>query len=108
MDIKYEFSIRLKECLSEKWPKLKQIDKATLLGVSQATLSDWVNAKKMPSLEKLIEISLIFNVSMDWLGTGRGQKHPTKENAFDKLSDAQIKALKTILNDICTEPTPEN
>lgn len=108
MDIKLEFSKRLKECLADKWPNLTQKQKAEMLGIKQATLSEWLTAKKMPGLEKLIEISLIMNVTIDWLGTGRGQKHPSKEHVFDKLTTEQIKSLKNILNDICKETTPEN
>ena len=41
------------------------------LGISTGNLGDWKRGKSTPSTNKLIEIAAFFNVSLDWLMTGR-------------------------------------
>ncbi|GIP54112.1 helix-turn-helix transcriptional regulator [Paenibacillus sp. Marseille-P2973] len=41
------------------------------LGISTGNLGDWKRGKSTPSTNKLIEISAYFDVSLDWLLTGR-------------------------------------
>jgi transcriptional regulator with XRE-family HTH domain len=102
MNIKVEFAKRLQSCIDDKWPGLRQKEYAPKLGVSQATISDWLNAKKMPSLETLIEISLVFGVTIDWLGTGRGSRHPVIiDNNPPQMTEAQTKALKSFIEVMC-------
>ena len=75
---------------------------AKLLGVSQATVSDWMNAIKMPGLEKLIEICLLLDVSLEWLGTGRGAIDPPKEVAkHESLTPEQKEMLRKITALVC-------
>jgi transcriptional regulator with XRE-family HTH domain len=40
---------------------------ATLLGVSEATMSAWMNGKSLPSLSKAIAIADLFQISTDRL-----------------------------------------
>ena len=46
---------------------IKQEILAEELGIPRSTLSDYENAKKLPTLENLIRISLYFNVGCDYL-----------------------------------------
>lgn len=105
MNIKVEFSQRLHECLKEKWPDLTQKEMSALLDIKQATLSEWLTAKKMPGLEKLIEICFTLNVAVDWLATGRGYKRPQsrKSKILETLTPIQISQLKNIINELCEE-----
>ncbi|UMV50235.1 helix-turn-helix domain-containing protein [Paenibacillus macerans] len=41
------------------------------LGISTGNLGDWKRGKSTPSSNKLIEIADFFDVSLDWLMTGR-------------------------------------
>ncbi|MNM71287.1 transcriptional repressor DicA [compost metagenome] len=41
------------------------------LGISTGNLGDWKRGKSTPSTNKLIEIAAFFDVSLDWLMTGR-------------------------------------
>ncbi|WP_068787040.1 helix-turn-helix domain-containing protein [Paenibacillus phocaensis] len=45
------------------------------LGISTGNLGDWKRGKSTPSTNKLIEIAAFFDVSLDWLMTGR-EKQP--------------------------------
>lgn len=46
---------------------LSQHFTAQLLGVSEATMSSWMNAKSTPSLPKAIDIADLFQISTDRL-----------------------------------------
>ena len=75
---------------------------AKMFGVSQATVSEWWNAIKMPGLEKLIEICIILNVCVEWLGTGRGPKvPPCMPEQNPALSPEQKEMLKKITHLLC-------
>lgn len=41
------------------------------LGISTGNLGDWKRGKSSPGTNKLIDIALYFDVSLDWLMTGR-------------------------------------
>jgi transcriptional regulator with XRE-family HTH domain len=44
-----------------------QLALASRMGVKQSTVSDWLNGKNWPSIEKLRELSLITGLSIDEL-----------------------------------------
>lgn len=100
MDIKLEFSKRLKESLLDKWPGDRmQAVWAKSLGISAPTLSEWLNAQKMPGTEKLIEICLLLNVSVEWMSAGKGAKRPQiEEKKHDILTEEQKKVLREIID----------
>lgn len=56
---------RLREYMTER--KLTQGELATLLGVSQPTVSDWISGKMKPSADRLIEISERTGLTVDEL-----------------------------------------
>lgn len=104
MNIKEEFAGRLRLACQDHWkcPKPNQKEMAAAFNVSQATVSDWMNAIKMPGLEKLIEISLTLNVCLEWLGTGRGPKNPPCHHQTSaNLSDEQKEMLRKITDLVC-------
>ena len=47
--------------------KLKLIDAAKILGVSQPTLSSWESERKSPSLEMLLKLAELYGVTTDYL-----------------------------------------
>ena len=53
------------------------------LGISQSAISEWKKGKIKPSVVTLISISLIFDLSFDWLFLGEGEKYrlASKTNA---------------------------
>jgi len=75
MSIKEEFTNRFRSACEHKFgPKPNQTELAKRFDVSQATVSEWWTAKKMPALEKLIHIAIVLDVALEWLGTGRGDR----------------------------------
>ena len=79
MTIKKEFANRLSQVLAEKFPGQKQTEISKKLGVSQSTISLWTKAKRLPDMENAIEISVLLDVCVEWLLTGRGEKHPIEQ-----------------------------
>lgn len=59
------FSERLKTLRKEK--KLTQKELAEQIGISQKSYSHWESGKNEPSLENLIKLADLLEVSLDWL-----------------------------------------
>lgn len=60
------FSERIKE-LRQKKKGLTQQKLAEILGIKQNSYSDWETGKNEPSLENLVKLADLFEVSLDWL-----------------------------------------
>ncbi len=61
----YDFGLRLKELRQTKRMTQKQVAERLKLGVS--TVSGYENNTKTPSLETLIDLARLYNVSTDYL-----------------------------------------
>lgn len=91
--------IRLYELRMEK--KLSQRAIASILNVSQGTYNNWENSRTQPSIEQLIALSSLFNVSIDYIvgnsdecGIVTVEKSANLEdisllNSFKKLSETE-------------------
>jgi len=108
---------RIKDLLREN--NKKQTDLAEYIGVSQNTISDWVNKGKNPSANLMYRISDFFGVSFEYLFTGiELKKADTKLSAdelellenYNKLSNRSKHRLHTfIYNELdSTEKTETN
>ncbi|MFI3166898.1 MAG: helix-turn-helix transcriptional regulator [Bacillota bacterium] len=62
---------------------MTQSDVAKIIGVKQNSISRWANGEREPSLDTLIKLSVIFNVSL---------------NELLGLDDSLIKEIKNELN----------
>ena len=61
---------------------LSQEELAEQLGVSRQAVSKWENDSGYPEMEKMIRLSQIYQVSLDYLvGNGQEQEHTDEENA---------------------------
>ena len=63
----------LKEIRKKK--KLNQLKVAYDLSISREAISYYENGKRSPNLEMLVKFSEYFNVSIDYLITGKEFKH---------------------------------
>lgn len=59
------FSDKLKALRKEK--KLTQKKIAELIGISQGSYANWENGKREPSLENVVKLANILNISIDYL-----------------------------------------
>ncbi len=49
---------------------------AKLIGVKQPSVFEWEHGKSMPSIANVTKLALKTNVTVEWLYTNRGPKHP--------------------------------
>jgi len=68
---------RIKTLLKEK--SKTQTELADYIGVSQNTVSDWINKGKNPSANYTYRISDFFGISIEYLYTGKDNSNITKD-----------------------------
>ena len=73
-----------------------QVELAEKLGVSKQSVSNWENDNIQPSIEMLVKISRIFNVSTDFI---IGEDNHTYIEVTN-LTKTQIHHVQQIINDI--------
>lgn len=67
------------------------------LGINASSVSEWKSGKIKPSIEALIRISLIFNVTLDWLLTGEGEMYRNSDKK-DSIAEELPTDEKMLLN----------
>ena len=85
------FPMRLKQLRLAQ--RLSQHDLANALGVSRSSVRNWEIADAMPPIEDMVNISLFFNVTLDYL-TGLESR---KTLQVDFLEDNTVNALSFLL-----------
>ena len=73
-----------------------QVELAEKLGVSKQSVSNWENDNIQPSIEMLVKISRIFNVSTDFILDEDNHTYIEVTN----LTKTQIHHVQQIINDI--------
>jgi hypothetical protein len=61
-----------------------------LLRTNSATVRSFIEGGKMPSVEVLLGINRITGVSIDWILTGKGEKHPSLVEVFNSLEGTAL------------------
>ena len=75
-----EYAARFKRAWKESdAPPKNQKELAMRLGCSQATVSDWVNGEKLPSMDTALDIAEKLNCCVVWLLTGKKASLQGKE-----------------------------
>ena len=88
--------------LNEKIKKLRlsynlsQVDIANRLGVSKQCVSNWENDNVQPSIEMLVKIAKLFNVSADYL-LDLDEKELLDVHG---LSETEIAHIKLLIQDL--------
>ncbi len=75
---------------------ISQVDLAVMLNVSKQSVSNWENDNIQPSIDMLIRLADIFNVSTDYL-LGRDIR---RNLDTDNLTDSELEHIQIIINDI--------
>jgi len=99
-NIKKVIGKRINSLLCER--NMKQKEFAKCLGVTDNTVSYFVNGSRMPNMEQLVKIADFFNVSVDYI-IGRTDVSSTdieikKICDYTKLSEMAIKNINNITN----------
>lgn len=83
------FGRRLQELLDERgWTHERFAD---LMGLSVSMVSHYKHSRSLPSTELLVDISGVFDVSLDWLMGISDMREIRKVRFGGKISDGEIK-----------------
>ena len=96
----YDFDYRLRELRKEK--KLTQDQVARRLNLSKTTISGYENNVKTPSLDVLVQLSVFYNVTADYL-LGLENR---KMLYIDGLTDRQQEILSLLLTEFRARKAP--
>ena len=93
------FAINLKNLRIEKG--LKQTELAEKLIINKSMISAYEKGTRMPSLDVLIQLTYIFNVSIDFLlGIQRGEvDDKTRSVDVSGLNDKQVNIIESLINE---------
>lgn len=93
------FAINLKNLRIEKG--LKQTELAEKLFINKSMISAYEKGTRMPSLDVLIQLTYIFNVSIDFLlGIQRGDvDDKTRSVDVSGLNDKQVNIIESLINE---------
>lgn len=93
------FAINLKNLRIEKG--LKQTELAEKLFINKSMISAYEKGTRMPSLDVLIQLTYIFNVSIDFLlGIQRGEvDDKTRSVDVSGLNDKQVNIIESLINE---------
>ncbi len=75
---------------------MSQEDLAEKMNVSRQSISKWESNQSVPEVEKIIQLSNIFNVSTDWILKGENSKKQTSQSNKNNLKSVQT--VSTALN----------
>lgn len=115
MTTKEDFGQRFREALNHRFPEWndkgkKQDYAAKKLDMSQGHVSDYLTGKKMPGMDRACELAIELDVSLEWLMTGRGPKHPPRpqlNNALlqkvESLNASHQKIVERVVNSLLEE-----
>lgn len=101
--------MRIKKIRKEN--NMKQLDFSKRIGISQGTLSEIENGKFKPSIDTLISICKQFDISSDWILTGKTTTQKvksTKSNLLKHTLEDNSKLIDKILSDILTHKENNN
>jgi transcriptional regulator with XRE-family HTH domain len=75
---------------------LTQVEASRLLNISQVALSNYENGKREPDIETLVKMSLLFDVSADWLigVTSKGGTNHLKELREERNRQEMLKKIE--------------
>ncbi len=88
----FDFGYRLRELRTHK--KLTQAQVAARLNLSKTTISSYENNTKTPSLDVLIQLSVFYNVSSDYLLGLDNRKMLYIDGITDKQQEILVALLK--------------
>lgn len=86
----YGFPDRLKALKIESGAPKTQEDFAKWLGVSKSIVSEWLRGEALPSMDRSIQLADKFDVSVDWLMRGRGNKRINNEESHQNCVNLKL------------------
>ena len=75
---------------------MSQEDLAEKMNVSRQSISKWESSQSVPEVERIVQLSNIFNVSTDWILKGENSKKQKSQSNKNNLKSVQT--VSTALN----------
>ena len=75
---------------------MSQDDLAEKMNVSRQSISKWESSQSVPEVERIVQLSNIFNVSTDWILKGENSKN--KKSQSNKNNLKSVQTVSTALN----------
>lgn len=75
---------------------MSQEDLAEKMNVSHQSISKWESSQSVPEVERIVQLSNIFNVSTDWILKGENSKNKKSQSNKNNLNSVQT--VSTALN----------
>ena len=75
---------------------MSQEDLAEKMNVSRQSISKWESSQSVPEVERIVQLSNIFNVSTDWILKGENSKN--KKSQSNKNNLKSVQTVSTALN----------
>ena len=93
------FAVNLKNLRIEKG--LNQTELAEKLFINKSMISSYEKGTRMPSLDVLIQLTFIFNVSIDYMLGVQRNNIEDKQKSIDisGLNDNQIKIIENLIDE---------
>lgn len=93
------FAVNLKNLRIEKG--LNQTELAEKLFINKSMISAYEKGTRMPSLDVLMQLTFIFNVSIDYLLGVQRDEVEDKQKSIDVsgLNDTQIKIIENLIDE---------
>lgn len=93
------FAVNLKNLRIEKG--LNQTELAEKLFINKSMISSYEKGTRMPSLDVLMQLTFIFNVSIDYLLGVQRDEVEDKQKSIDVsgLNDTQIKIIENLIDE---------
>jgi len=88
---------RLKQLRLER--KLNQVQLAVEVGVSRAYISQIETGEEVPGRDTLMALAQFFDVSLDWLASGQGDRTPGAAQAQNAREALFLSAIRQLPED---------
>jgi len=92
-----EFGKKISQLRTERG--MTQATLSEVLGVTRALIHAYESGKRNPSYEKLMEIALLFGVSMDWMFGNTDNKSGTPTIDIASLNNTQINIIRELVSE---------
>jgi transcriptional regulator with XRE-family HTH domain len=88
---------RLKECRQRA--NMTQQYVALTLGIKPPSVSNWESGKTQPTMDNLIELSKLYNVTTDYLLGLSGNPTNTESNTQESMDEILLKGFRALPED---------
>ena len=87
---------RIKKARLEKgW---SQAELARRMFITQSSVAEWESGRKAPHTKNLARLAMLLGISVEWLATGRGEKHPSSSGTQETSTDWMLPDERRLLD----------